>query len=315
MIDGMIQNWVKSKASFACIALFLFQIFLSAQISMQEATWVELPSTGQKRDPKLFQIVSFGNLMTLVDWLFVKSLADPTLTKAQFIDHSSFYYDLDLLTDLDPAFFDAYFLGGNILPLVQRDGDGAKKLLLKGDRFIKNELPHFPEDMRQNHWQYPWKIYVLMAYNYLFHLDDIASASIAFQQAATFPGIPEYLIRLDRRLKVVGGEYEVGLNLLNFLIQTASTESIKNQLEKKKYNLYIAQYINDVNLSFMGYLKLQPLYVSSSSVSETQMQQYWRDFLKKNQIQKFDPWGGTISLNRNGRVVTSTPHEAVFGLR
>jgi hypothetical protein len=261
------------------------------------------------------KLLTLENTAAVTDWLFLQSLEEIGVSPIVKGQHSAVYYDLDLISELDPAYFDVYQIAGNVLNVIDRDGEGAKQLLLKASAYSHDVLPNAEGSIREGYWQNPWQIYVLLAYTYLFHLDDMLHASEAFQEAALSPGSPEYLQRLARRLKRMGGEYEVGIKLLGFMIQTATVPRVRVSLEQKRKDLFVAQYVFDLNQSFMHYLKLQPLYNSSGVISAQQMDTYFKDFVRHNQISRTDPWGGEIGLGEGGKIITATPYQSVFGLK
>ncbi|MGK5088766.1 hypothetical protein WDW86_14510 [Bdellovibrionota bacterium FG-2] len=97
----------------------------------------------------MFKALSFGHWLAAADWLWIKSFADPTLTHVAPGTHPELYYNLDLITDLDPAFFDLYVTGANLLAVVRNDGAGARDLLRKGASFYRERLPQEPEAIQR----------------------------------------------------------------------------------------------------------------------------------------------------------------------
>jgi len=301
------------------LGIFLFllisQAWLSQYLAFTDEAWIEPPAVVEKWDPRVYQLLSFGNLPVAIDWLMIQSIADVVPNKVASGAHSALFYRLNLITELDPQYFDIYQIAGDLLTVYQNDGEGAKSILLKGREFLRDGLASSEEGLRTEYWSRPWKIPLLLAYTYLFHLDDMEHASEAFQEAAAYPGAPEYLIKLEHRLKHTGGLYEVGIRLLGFMIDGARLEVVREKLERKRKDLFIAQYVYELNQNFWNYLKLQPLYNASGSVSRKQMETYFKDFLRKNQTPRSDPWGGQILIDEKGKIVTTTPYQPVFGLK
>ena len=300
-----------------CMILLFAQGVLNQTIRNIESSSAE-PTFEQakKMDPDLFKAFSMGHLPLAIDWLLMKFLGDAgSGGSASPGTHAGYYFDLDLITDLDPAFFEAYYTGGNILSVVSKDVQGAKDLLLKGNTFIREDLPNYPRKFKKQFWGDVWSVPILLAYVYLFDLNDMPHAAEAFHHAAEFPGAPAYVVRLKARLEKPGGEYEVGVKLLEFMIAGAKEERILQELEKKKWNLQISYSVFQINQAFQGFLNSQPRKRSSETASRVQLENFWTDFLKANPTASHDPWGGLIRLDRDGRVASTTPHEPVFGLK
>jgi len=267
--------------------LFIAQIGINRRFIVPSQVHLVVPDRPLERtDPTLFRSLTFGHIPSAVDGLFISSLEGAGEGRVPKSTHPRFYYALDLATDLDPLFYEAYIAGANLLAVIRRDGAGARDLLLKGDLFVKTKLSGYGYDFQEKYWSRSWHIPLLLAYVYLFELEDMHRAATAFLEAARLPNSPVYLRRLEAKLLKEGGEYEVGLHLIDFLLLGASDEQVKSELEKKKDNLLIGQYLFQVNTA-----------VKSGKSPPT-----------------LDPWGGRLSLNSNGKVVSSTPHTPVFGL-
>lgn len=296
-------------------AAFLFQAGLNTQLRSMEVAVVQ-PAVGYHRrwDPKVFRILSFGHLQVAVDWLWLELLIDPEIDHVPKGMHPSFYYVADFVTDLDPAFFEAYRVGANILSVIRDDGIGARDLLLKARRFAGNDLASYPESFRDGYWRGAWNLSMLLAYVYLFDLNDMPHASEAFQEAASQPGAPKYLLHLSERLKAPGGEYEVGIKLLGFMADQATDNRVKERLEKQRAALYISQYFFDLNRLFREFLGREPAYHASGKVEFRKLNALWLRFMREKRTLLKDPWGGAISLDASGRIVTTTQHEKVLGL-
>ncbi|MGZ3689224.1 MAG: hypothetical protein ACXVBW_13045, partial [Bdellovibrionota bacterium] len=154
----------------------------------------------------------------------------------------------------------------------------------------------------------------LLAYIYLFELNDMPNAAIAFKEAAQLPNAPEYIIHLGQRLERPDGQYEVGIRLLGFMIQASNDNLVKSELEKKRYSLFIAQYLFNLNQAFQNYLNQMPDYRASSKLSSKKMQGFYENFLKTSQTPRTDPFGGSIRLGEDGRIDSTTERQKVFGL-
>jgi hypothetical protein len=250
-----------------------------------------------------------------LNWLWIKVLQDPAISHVSEGWHPQVYYELDLISDLDPAFYDVYIAGANLLSVVRNDNAGALELLTKGKQFMNLQLPTYPPAFQEEYWKGAWDIPLLMAYVYLFEMNDMPHAAQAFQVAANYPEAPFYLKKLEKRLKAPGGHYEVGLRLLNFMISGARSQKIKDQLEEKRNSLFVAQFLFNMNTSFREFLVRIPEYQKDQqALSAERMQHYWQRYKKETKTSDKDPWGGDISLDASGKVVSTTPHSRVFGL-
>jgi hypothetical protein len=295
--------------------LLASQWALNMQLKAWEGAWIEPP---QERDthwnPILFKTLAFGQLPTAVDWLWMRVLQDPSMNKITKGNHAGIFYDLDLATDIDPAYLEAYTSGANLLAIIRDDVQGAKHLLLKAERFRKEELPSYPEFFRDTFWQDAWYPSFILAYLHIFELQDLPAGAAAFEEAARIPRVPEFILKLTERLKRKGGHYEVGIKLLNFMIEGTKIDATKEELTRKRDSMIVGQYLFQVNDEFAFFLRAQPGYREQQTVGIEKLKTYWERFRQQKNLAARDPWGGTLSISPEGRIVTSTPYEKAFGL-
>src|SRR4051794_20991192 len=105
------------------------QAWINVRLRTLDVADVPLGEDFRRRwDPKIFEILTFGQLPAAIDWHWIQAQTDPSMSKLPRGVHSSFYYVLDFITDLDPGFFHAYYAGANLLSVVRDDGEGARDL-------------------------------------------------------------------------------------------------------------------------------------------------------------------------------------------
>lgn len=312
------ENWRNSLRIFlALLSLAGLQALLTMHLRMRfEPVADSTVQASEQLNPVLFQSMSFAQLPAAIDWVWLKVLQDPSMEHVKRGEHLQIYYDLDLLTTLDPMYYGAYVVGANSLAVLHDDGIGALDLLLKGEKFRKEELPQYGQEFRERFWKTEWAVPLLLGYTYLFELDDMPHAATAYEEAANISGSPSYLQKLARRFRQPGGQYEVGLRLTEFLITTQHDPRMKERLEKRKTSLVVAQYVFDTNEKFQSYLSPKKISLRKPTTQEdvARLRKYWREFLRQSNMSDSDPWGGILSVDDSGRLMTSTPHQVVFGL-
>lgn len=299
------------------IAAVLFLLQLKTGIHLNKKFPLPQPpeeDTSYKINPQLFKIISFGHLPVAIDWLWMKILMDPRTTRLGPNKHPAIYYQIDLLTDLDPEGEHHYYAGSNLLAVLRKDGIGAEEILKKGMHYLKEKLPRMPDQFKENFWPFPWRIPLISAYVYTFELDNLPKAAEAFRLAAQYPNAPLYLKNLESRLSNPGGIYEVGLKLLNTMIKLETNPQIKTELEAKRPSLYLGQYLFEVQNAFENFLNLQNSYKKSIQLQDQQMQRYWHQFLKETHTSPKDPLGGKLYLDSNGKVNSTTAFSPVFNI-
>ncbi len=303
------------RIAFLIVSAFCIQFVALDALKKLDTSWVEPPPDKvEKWSPDLFKAFSFGHVQTGIDIIWLRVLQDDAISRVHDGMHPPVFYDLDLATDLDPAFLEAYVGGANLLAVIRNDGTGARDLLLKGEKFRTDFLQDYPAAFQAEEWKNSWRVPILLAYVYLFNLNDIISAKKYFTAAFKVSGSPAYLADLVKRLEAPRGEYEVGTKLLTFLeAQTKDERSIEG-LERKKKSLFIGALLSQINESFNQYLlkkKVKPASLSDAAFMKSQ----WSGFCEASHKPEHDPYGGELTWNSElKKIVTSTPHQKVFGL-
>lgn len=302
--------------SFFTITLFFF-ISTTLNFYLHKYNAVEYVSKRQKiekKDANLFKLFSFGQLPVTIDWLIINSFLDESVKELNFTDRTQLYFDLDLITDLDPLFFELYLAGGNLLTILKKDHLGAHDLVSKGEKFFNHELKSFPSQVQEKFWPSPWRLWITNAYIELFELGNLNQASESFSEGSKMEGSPFYLQTLVKHLNEPSGKYQVGLKLLSFLIKNSKNEKIRAELIKKRSNLLIGNYLFVLNLNFRDFLKTKLDNQSINRLTQSGREEFWKNARQLSQFSSKDPWGGDIFLNRAGKLISTTPYEGVFGL-
>ncbi len=278
--------------------------------------WVEPPRVDEGRiAPDAVRLLSFGHAPVVTDWLWIRFLADPSIAHAQKGTRAAVFRDLDLATDLDPKFFEAYFYGANILTVIRDDNEGAQALLTKAQAFRKSQLPELPSEFREEFWSDEFAIPLTLAYVYIYELDDLPRGAEAFQEAARLPKSPAYLQSLVEKLKTTEGQIEVGLGYTGFLAQMfKDNPEALARLERRKRGLVAFQYLYGLNKGYLSFLKNHPRYRASVSPTSDELLRLFREYLAQVGNPGRDPWGGVLSLNSEGKIVSTTEYQA-FGMK
>jgi hypothetical protein len=287
------------------------QVWLSSRLSETDVSWVEMPwSQLEKWNPILYRTMSFGHLPAAVDWLWMRSLQDPSYSHVPAGVHPPAFYDLDLATDLDPAYYEAYVDGALHLVVVRDDDRGAETLLLKANEFRTKEMSQYGAEFVSQFWSEHWQVPIILGYVYLLEITDLPKAAEMFLEAGKHDNVPIYVKSIAERLKKPGGIYEVAYRVVNTLIVGTKDDRLKEQFAKKRDSIKVLSFLDTVERSFYAALKSEP-----ASLPKERVQKSWKNFLAINPHIAVDPFGGRLSLGDDGRVTTTTKYDKVFNLR
>ena len=309
------RSMISSLVNFTLmLVFFLTQVELNHRVKLSEPRPPESASEILLRpDSGLVRALSFGHLSSVIDSTWIQAMAgDASIPGKDRAGRSQFDYDLDLMTDLDPALFQAYVGGAQFLSVVRDEPVAAKNLLMKGTHFLREKLPELGTGFRDRYWNRSWELWMTLGYVELFELGDMPQAAQAFTAASLESGAPAFLIHLGERLNTVDGQYDVGVRLIEFMTRSAAARQNEKkvaELELKKRNLVIGQYLYKINKEYGSYLKQRRTHSKKSPA------QSWGKFLVETSRSEQDPWGGVLSVNSEGEIVSTTPHEIVFKLK
>lgn len=89
---------------------------------------------------------SFGNQSMVSSFLWLATMIESDIDHYKAKDGNSWMFSrFDVITDLNPWFYNAYRIGGIYLSVIKDDDIGAKTLLEKG-------LIRYPDDLRLNYF-------------------------------------------------------------------------------------------------------------------------------------------------------------------
>lgn len=300
--------------SFGALALVALVLFFFAQAALlqrlrgSDTSWVEpIAQRSFKWNPTFFKTLTFGHVPLAVDLLLIRFLTeDPSYTAVQKGTHPPAYYDLDLASDLDPAFGDLYMAGAGILAVVRSDAEGARDLLIKGERFRKELLPSYPEEFRKRYWGSEWELPYSLAYVQLFELSNLPAAEEAFRAVASIPGSPAVARNIVRRLDKPEGRFEVAFRIISGMFDRAKDPDLKTGYQRKLRSLQLQHWMFRVSQAWRS--------SRPQGVSGARLEKAWAQFLASQLPSGRDPAGGALSLDSQAEVRTSTEYERVFGL-
>ncbi len=126
------------------------------------------------------------------------------------------YRLVDLTTNLDPYFVDAYQLGGLFLS-IGRAYPEAIAIYRKG-------IEHNPE-----RWELPYDLGRM----YFLDLGDIPAALEWFERANALPGRAQYVPRLVARLRARDGMIEAAIEMWERMLETTDNEWVRETAERE----------------------------------------------------------------------------------
>jgi tetratricopeptide (TPR) repeat protein len=166
---------------------------------------------------KYLKILSMGHSNVLADMIYLWSIQYySNYERAQrhrYVEHVF----SEVITELDPRYIDAYWLGALILILEIGDFDAGRKLLDKGiernpEKWI---LPHLAA----------WECY---------HAKRPELAAEYFEKAASIEGAPTVVRRMRAGLIARGGDVEVALEMWQAIRDDPSSDSLSVKIAVRK---------------------------------------------------------------------------------
>jgi len=180
------------------------------------------------------------------------------------------------ILSLDPYFAGAYVFAGTVLTIKGMDPKIPIAMLEEG-------LKHRPD---------VWRIPFMLGFNRYYFLGEYAAAAKALGKAAKLPGSPSFTGVLAARLAAQGGTPEIGLQLIDSLLETTSDPDMRKEYENRGKRLLLEIHLRELNRALVAFEK------AIGTPAKT-----WDELVAQGFLASIpqDPLGGSFSLERDGR--------------
>nr|WP_319392811.1 hypothetical protein [uncultured Desulfobacter sp.] len=225
--------------------------------------------------------LEFKGLVSDLLYLKIATFIGGKIMARQLLDNSHadfFYRAADIMTDLDPYFWDAYLMTSMYLAWDFRRVDLANKLLKKS---TKHRI-----------WDYKPPYY--LGFNTYYFLKDNAKASKYMMEAAKRGNGPSFLVPLATRLLTYQNELEPAILLLKEQLRTTRNQKMRGHLRTRLEAIIILNQLKKKSLEYKNKYGHSPEHI--------------QDLVSCGLIPKIpdDPYGGEFFITPNGRVFTNS---------
>lgn len=283
------------------LSLLLVSSYVGQQARFQDTHFVPRSVHQEvKWDPLLFKFFTLGHWPAGVDFLWMRALQDPAYTWVQRGEHPRSFFDIDLLTDLDPLFFDAYYEGAALIYVIRDDASGASILLEKAEKFYRTNIHEYPKTFRDLYWKDPWALPFLLSFIQLFEERDLEKASEALDRAAESSTAPLHIRALAKRIKTPEGQFIIANRVLTGLIEGEKREEVLSKVRRRKTALDIQYILFKIHGLFIEDLQKRGIQMTLIQKDREKAEKYFSEFLQKHPRFQKDPSGGKVIWTENG---------------
>ncbi|MBU6376574.1 MAG: hypothetical protein KGQ59_11300 [Bdellovibrionales bacterium] len=288
----IVKTLVKQAYKPWYLLVFILLVFLAVRLNsdlrdLDSAAVIPPLDITQSVHPVAAKVLSFGHDPALVDSLLLRSLGDTQIDPVAPQTRAPIFYLLNLASELDPHYFELYWISASLLSIIYRDGVGTDILLNRAHKIIEKE--DYPsESFRSRYWAYAWQLELMRGYNALSELQDLHKAQEAFTLASSLPGAPAFLSSLSQQLSTRKGRIEVALKTIQNLLERDNALPVQKMLEQKKQEATLAAFLDSTERQFLE--------SRAASFSEFQ----------KKQGLLADPFGGTLHWNTEKKSIETT---------
>lgn len=232
---------------------------------------------------KFSRVLAFGYKGLLSDYLFLKTatfMGERILLQQELTDEDWRYFasSIDVLTDLDPFFFDPYLLAEGFLAWDAGRIQEANRLLEKGHMYRS--------------WD--WRLPYFIGFNHFYFLQDNKRGSDYIMAAARLPGSPDFLPNLAARLAYYGGKSKTAIHFLREMMAETKDANLLPGMKKRLIALERAALIEEALEKFRVKEGIEPTSLN--------------DLITHGYLEALpeDPYGGRWGVLKSGRVFSTS---------
>lgn len=257
--------------------------FVQQDLAMKRETFLKHNYMDYTLPSKFTGVAAMEFKGIVSDFLFLKVstfMGDKFMKKEMLEDrHADYIYTAaDVITDLDPWFWDAYLFSNMLLTWDFGKIDQANTLLFKAKEY------------RTEDFKVPYHI----GFNFFYFLKDNMNGAKYLMEAAGLPGSPPYLPSLSTRLAMYQNQYKPAILFLKDVLAKTRNPALVKQFETRLKTLVILDNLETAVQRFKKIYGGFPLKLT--------------DLVEKGLIKAIpqDPYGGNFVVLENGRVFTTS---------
>ncbi|MBN1962874.1 MAG: hypothetical protein JW841_18230 [Deltaproteobacteria bacterium] len=192
-----------------------------------------MPTSPHEALPSMraLNILSMGYRSVVADYYWLRALShfgDKGMHKWSYPNLEPFIYRI---TELDPYFDSAYFFAGTALTVKGMDIKVAVTFLERGQKYCPND----------------WRLPFLLGFNRYYFLGDYIGGAKALAAAAKFAAAPPITGPLAARLAAEGGAPEVGIALVDSLLEGITDEKLRQEYLERRQLLIFELQLRELN--------------------------------------------------------------------
>lgn len=174
--------------------------------------------------PEFVKIISFGNYRFLSSFIWAKTLLDADTDHIKKGEVSWLSYRFNLISELDPTFYENYLHGGVYLSIIKDDIYSAAKLFEKGMKFYPNDF----------------KLTYNAAFNYHFQIKDFNRSLKLYEKIQLMPQkyhfriLPSLIQQAKDRISVTDTHLKILYEQLDQTRDNLERRAIRAKIEKIK---------------------------------------------------------------------------------
>jgi len=277
------KAFFNSIIPFLLIFSIVLSFFIQQNLSVKRENYLQQSYMDYTLPSKITGLVAMEFKGIVSDFLFLKvsTFIGNKFIKNELLEdkHADYIYNsVDVITDLDPWFWDAYLVADMLLTWDFKKIEKANKLLFKAKEYRINDF----------------KVPYYIGFNYFYFLKDNKNGAKFLMEASKLPSAPSYLASLATRLSMYDNQYRPAILFLNDVLKATHNPNLKKQYEKRLKTLVIMDKLEQKVTAFKNTFGVFPKNL--------------KELVDKSVIKSIpdDPYGGQFILLKNKRVYTTS---------
>lgn len=198
-MDNITRKFSNNILQIILIIIFLFLSNLTTNSFSKPKIQISKQDSAFNLNPQFVDFFSLGYRRFITAFVWVSTILESDHEHYKIKDSNSWMFlRFDLISKLDPFFYENYLFGGQYLSIIKDDDIGAQIIFERG-------LSKYPDQ---------YELLLHAGFHYLYELKDYEKAIPIYNKLQNFPELPRHIRSVYARLSASKNDYDVAFSIV-----------------------------------------------------------------------------------------------------